>query len=93
MKRRTFLKDTALAALTSQLVRPGYSGAYRAAETKRIAFGGIQIECSTYSRIRARMEDFTVLRGQALTDDPFFSMLKSYPYPFQPTLLATAGAP
>jgi hypothetical protein len=28
-----------------------------------IAFGGIGIESSTYSRIRARMEDFTILRG------------------------------
>lgn len=90
MKRRTFLRNATLAALTSQLERLGISGGYRAAQPKQIAFGGIQIECSTYSRIRARMEDFTVLRGQALTDDPFFSMLKAYPYPFQPTLLATA---
>jgi microcystin degradation protein MlrC len=36
------------------------------------------------------MEDFTVLGGQALTDDPFFSHLKTYSSPFQPTLLATA---
>jgi microcystin degradation protein MlrC len=90
VRRRTFLKNATLAALTSQLGRSGHAGAYRAAEPKRIAFGGIQIECSTYSRIRARMEDFTALRGQALTDDPFFSMLKAYSYPFQPTLLATA---
>jgi len=34
----------------------------------------MQIEC-TYSRIRARMEDFTVQRGQELADDPFFSAL------------------
>jgi microcystin degradation protein MlrC len=55
-----------------------------------VAFGGIQIECSTYSRILSRMEDFRVKRGRDLADDPFFSMLKKYPYPFRPTLLATA---
>ena len=62
----------------------------RAAEPKRVAFGGIQIECSTYSHIRARMEDFRVQRGQDLADAPFFKHLKTYPYPFQPTLLAAA---
>jgi microcystin degradation protein MlrC len=36
------------------------------------------------------MEDFTVERGQALADDPFFSLLKTYPYPFLPTLVADA---
>ena len=74
----------------SRLRPSGTAGTSRAAQTKRLAFGGIQIECSTYSRIRARMEDFTVRRGQELADDPFFSLLKTYPYPFQPTLLATA---
>jgi microcystin degradation protein MlrC len=62
----------------------------RAAESKRIAFGGIRIECSTYSRIRARMEDFTVRRDQALADDPAYRLLKNYPYPFHPTLVAGA---
>ena len=82
MKRRTFLKGAAIAAFT-----PGVKWA---AENKRIAFGGIQIECSTYSRIHTRLEDFTVKRGQELADEPFFSMLKAYPYTFHPTLLATA---
>ncbi len=88
MRRRTFLKDATLAAFVS--LRSGMAGRGRAAEGKRIAFGGIQIECSTYSHIRARMEDFTVERGQALADAPFFRHLKTYPYPFQPTLLAAA---
>lgn len=66
MRRGTFLKNAALAALTSELKRSGFSGAYRAAQTKRVAIGGIQIECSTYSRIRTRMDDFTVRRGQEL---------------------------
>jgi microcystin degradation protein MlrC len=65
-------------------------GICRAAEGKRIAFGGIQIECSTYSRIRSRMEDFMVKRGQELADEPFFRLLKAYPHPFHPTLLAAA---
>lgn len=90
MRRRTFLKQATIAAAASQLLKPAPHGAGRAAEGKRIAFGGIQIECSTYSRIRARMEDFTVLRGTELANDPFFSHLKSYPYAFQPTLLAMA---
>ena len=33
----------------------------------RFAFGGIHIECSTYSRIRTRTEDFTVLSGEKLS--------------------------
>ena len=90
MKRRTFLKNATLTALASPLVRSGITGGGGAAEPKRIAFGGIQIECSTYSNIRARMADFRVERGQALADAPFFGHLKTYPYPFQPTLLAAA---
>ena len=90
MRRRTLLKGAAITALASQLGRPGAPGIGRAARPKRLAFGGIQIECSTYSRIRARMEDFTVTRGQELADDPFFRLLKPYPYPFEGTLLATA---
>jgi len=90
LKRRTFLKSAAMAALESELKRAGVPGIGRAAEGKRIAFGGIQIECSTYSRIRTGMEDFTVKGGQELGDEPFFSLLKAYPYSFHPTLLATA---
>ena len=90
MRRRTFLKNATVAALTSALARTWVTRTGRAAEAKRIAFGGIQIECSTYSNIRARMEDFRVERGQELADDPFFRHLKTYPYPFHPTLLAAA---
>jgi len=56
----------------------------------RFAFGGIHIECSTYSRIRSRAEDFTVLSGQALSDAPHFAFLRSYPHPFLPTFYASA---
>jgi microcystin degradation protein MlrC len=87
VKRRTFLKEASAAALSLRFAGSGICGA---APGKRIAFGGIQIECSTYSRIRARMEDFTVRRGQELADDRFFSLLRKYPYPFAPTLLAAA---
>lgn len=89
LKRRAFLKTTAMAALGAPLAgfaTPPAGGA----ESKRVAFGGIRIECSTYTPILTRMEDFAVSRGQALADMPFFSMLKKYPYPFQPTLLADA---
>ncbi len=61
-----------------------------AASAKRIAFGGISIECSTYSRIRTREEDFTILRGDNLAKNERFAFLKSYQYPFLPTLVATA---
>jgi len=90
LRRRTFLKNATLAAITPPFIRSGVGGMGRAAEAKRVAFGGIQIECSTYSNIRARMEDFRVQRGQELADAPFFRHLKTYPYPFQPTLLAAA---
>ena len=56
----------------------------------RFAVGGIHIECSTYSRIRSRAEDFTVLSGEALSAAPHFAFLSSYPHPFLPTLYAGA---
>ena len=56
----------------------------------RFAFGGIHIECSTYSRIRTRTEDFTVLSGEELSGAPKFAFLRSYAHPFFPTLYASA---
>jgi microcystin degradation protein MlrC len=56
----------------------------------RFAFGGIHIECSTYSRIRTRTEDFTVRSGGELSAAPDFAFLRSYPHPFFPTLHARA---
>ena len=83
--RRTFLK-TASAATLSAAAAPSLF----AAPQPRIAYGGIGIESSTYSRIRARMADFTILTGQALTDSKRFAFLKQYPVPFLPTVVATA---
>jgi microcystin degradation protein MlrC len=54
------------------------------------AFGGIHIECSTYSRIRTRIEDFRVLAGQKLAGAAEFDFLQSYPHRFSPTLYARA---
>src|ERR1700744_5070703 len=59
-------------------------------EEMRFAFGGIHIECSTYSRIRSRTEDFTVLRGEGLSSATDFAFLHAYPHPFHPTLYARA---
>jgi microcystin degradation protein MlrC len=56
----------------------------------RFAFGGIHIECSTYSRIRTRSEDFTVFSGEKLSSAPHFAFLGSYPHPFLPTFYASA---
>ncbi len=86
MKRRAFLINAAAAVLS-----PGAAGLPdQAAQSRRIAFGGIQIECSTYGHNRTRLVDFSVRRGDALADDPTFAALKAYPWPFQPTLLAQA---
>ena len=83
MKRRDFLKQASMAALATGVVPLGAAG-------KRIAFGGIQIECSTYGNILSRMEDFTVRRGQALADYRLFAVTKGYPHPFMPVFLASA---
>ena len=83
MKRRDFLKQASIAALGASVARAG-------AASKRIAFGGIQIECSTYGNILSRMEDFTVRRGQELADYRLFGVTKSYPHPFTPVFLASA---
>ena len=56
----------------------------------RFAFGGIHIECSTYSRIRSRAQDFTVLSGEKLAAAPHFAFLHSYRFPFLPTFYASA---
>jgi microcystin degradation protein MlrC len=56
----------------------------------RIAYGGIGIECSTYSRLRTRMDEFTILRGAELRSDARFQFLQRYTVPFMPALVATA---
>ncbi len=56
----------------------------------RFAVGGIHIECSTYSRIQTRAEDFKVLSGASLLADSHFHFLRKYAHPFLPTLYATA---
>jgi microcystin degradation protein MlrC len=56
----------------------------------RIAFGGIHTECSTYSRIRSRVQDFRVFRGEALAQSPAFQFLKRYSHEFVPLLHARA---
>jgi microcystin degradation protein MlrC len=56
----------------------------------RFAFGGIHIECSTYSRILTRLDDFTVLRGDALAAAPAFAFLQEYGHSFSPTVYARA---
>ena len=66
------------------------AGAWFLPRRKRIAFGGIGTECSTYSRIRAKDEDFTILRGAPLAQSERFAFLKTYPHPFLPTIVATA---
>ena len=83
MKRRDFLRQASMAAMAASVARVG-------AANKRIAFGGMQIECSTYGNILSRMEDFTVRRGQELADYRLFAVTKHYPHPFMPVFLASA---
>lgn len=94
MRRRLVLKMLPAGALAGMA---GFSGAGRAAGlvpafkgTPRIAVGGIASECSTYSRIRSRMGDFTVLRGQEVFGAPLSLPLLRYEVPFLPTLEASA---
>lgn len=89
MRRRSFLKRASAAALVSSLSPSGLQ-VFAQAKQPRIAYGGIGIECSTYSRIRARMEDFEILRGEELTNSERFAFLKKYPIPFMPTVVAQA---
>ena len=56
----------------------------------RFAFGGIHIECSTYSRIRTRMDEFRVFTAEKLAAAPEFGFLRAYPHQFSPTLYARA---
>jgi microcystin degradation protein MlrC len=91
MQRRSFLKSSSVAALAvsgaahAQIVPPFE-------KQPRIAIGGIASECSTYSRIRARLEDFEVLRGDEVLNADKFTFLRRYDVPFLPTLVANAGS-
>jgi microcystin degradation protein MlrC len=87
MQRRDFLKNASMVTFASIASRTAFGAPEK---SPRIAFGGISIECSTYSELRARMEDFTVTKGEALSASPMFSFLKRYPVPFMPTLSAVA---
>ncbi len=58
----------------------------------RIAVGGIASECSTYSRIRSRLPDIEILRGEDILENDRFAFLQRYDVPFLPTLVANAGS-
>ncbi|QOY91326.1 M81 family metallopeptidase [Paludibaculum fermentans] len=85
MHRRSFLKGASLAAFTASAAT-----AQTPPRDLRIAYGGISIECSTYSRLLTRMDEFTILRGEELTSSARFKFLKKYPVTFMPTLVASA---
>jgi microcystin degradation protein MlrC len=84
MNRRSFLKGAPLSAFAT------IATAQAAPPDLRIAYGGIGIECSTYSRLRTRMDEFTILREAELRSDVRFQFLQRYSVPFMPTLVATA---
>jgi microcystin degradation protein MlrC len=84
VQRRSFLKTSALGVLGAA------SNHAAPSDTPRIAYGGIGIECSTYSRLRTTTEQFTILRGKEISANARFKFLTRYPTPFQPTIVATA---
>ncbi len=94
MHRRSVVKSISAATILASFSNHGFA-AFSGGKQPRIAFGGMGIECSTYGRIRARMEDFTIVRGQELNASKRYSFLKKYPVTFMPTLeaLAVPGGP
>jgi len=94
MFRRSFLKSASVTALSAVIAGSANAqGLIPGLEwMPRVAFGGIASECSTYSNIRSRIEDFRILRGQELADAPQFSFLKRYEVPFLPTISASAAS-
>ena len=94
MKRRHFLRSASAAALCASPAAHAMAAVLVPpfARQPRIAVGGIASECSTYSRLRARMEDITILRGQEIDDSERFTFLKRYDVPFLPTLVASAAS-
>lgn len=92
MERRSFLKTTSVAALAATTTSAAAQIIPPYKKQPRIAIGGIASECSTYSRIRSRLENFRVLRGEQITNSEQFSFLKRYDVPFLPTLVANAGS-
>lgn len=56
----------------------------------RIAVGGIHTECSTYSPAVMGVEDFRILRGDALTGHDYFAFLSRQPVQIAPLLHARA---
>ena len=91
MQRRSFLKTGSVAALATSagIARAQIVPPFK--RQPRIAIGGIASECSSYSRIRARLENFNILRGDEILNDERFTFLKRYDVPFLPTLVANAA--
>jgi len=92
MQRRSFLKTSSVAALAASASVAGAQIVPPFKRQPRIAIGGIASECSSYSRIRARLENFNVLRGNDILTDERFTFLQRYDVPFLPTLVANAGS-
>jgi microcystin degradation protein MlrC len=94
MHRRAFLKSasiTTLAAALPAVAMAAQPGAWPLFDKPpRVAFGGIRIECSTYSRILTRLDEFDILRGQEAADNDQFAMLKRFAFPFMPIMTANA---
>lgn len=57
---------------------------------KRIAFGGIHTESSTFNPVPTPFEAFRILRGEALRADESYSFLNAYDAEFLPLLHAAA---
>ncbi|MCJ8141271.1 M81 family metallopeptidase [Falsirhodobacter halotolerans] len=58
----------------------------------RIAVGGLHTECSTYSPVLMREEDFRILRGEGLVAHDYFAFLADHDVTIAPLLHARAIA-
>lgn len=58
----------------------------------RIAYGGIHTECSTWNPVLNYADDFRIVRGEAMTTNPYFAFLQDYAAEFLPTFHARAIA-
>ena len=56
----------------------------------RIAVGGLHVECCTYNPVKLVEQDFVIWRGEEITAQPYFDVLKSFGGTYLPTFYARA---
>lgn len=56
----------------------------------RIAVGGLHVECCTYNPVKLTEADFVIWRGNEITRQPYFDVLKAFDADYLPTFYARA---